>query len=286
MQTTRFMAGAAAAALAGAAAPIASAAPQTVNFPQPDFDRWNYPFNDDPATRGTRDFASVFSDGGFPTAFDLRDAQFVTTFVTSGDVTPGRPATDYVITGATVTATVKDPNGAVLGGTGGNNPVELFATGFRNGFNALAYGETAPYTVLPSVFPPGVRNAFAADASGADASNNPGATPLALGDVAGLNQGDALSAGDLVEFDLDLSGAGLTALLQNGLSAGVLSFSLTSLEPADQTGAGAFPRFATKETDGFAAPTLTLEVEVIPAPGVLAAAPIAAAGRLRRRRRG
>src|SRR5690606_37444525 len=106
---------------------------------------------------------------------------------------------------------------------------------------------------------------FASDALGNDVSNNAGAVPLARGAVAGKSAGDALANGDVVEFVLNTADPAVQALLAGGLDAGVVSFSITTLEAADETGGGAYPRFATKENTAFSGVGLDLVVEV-PAP--------------------
>jgi hypothetical protein len=270
---------AATAAAALTAASSASAFVVDHTYAEPTFDRWNYPFNGTPGVRTT---ASTFSDGGFPGAFDLRDGQFLNSFATAAQFAPGQGPANYVVTSASLTATVAFANGYVVGGTGGAAPVELFGTGFRNGLNAFAYGEIAPFA-FADVTLPGVRNAFAADASGADASNNPAAAPFALGSIAGKTTGDAVADGDVFEFALDVSDPGVLAYLQGGLNAGILSFSLTSLEVADPSGGGVFPIFGTKEgTAGNV--TLSLTVDIVPAPGAVAALALAGLTAARRRR--
>ncbi len=72
----------------------------TVTFNTPDFDRWNYPFNGTPGTRGS---APVF--GAFNSTFDNRDGQFLIGFDTSSAVPALGPGQSYQINSATVTAT-------------------------------------------------------------------------------------------------------------------------------------------------------------------------------------
>lgn len=257
----------------GGAAALAS----NITIAEPSFDRWNYPFNPSGAT----EFASVFSDGGFQPFFDLRDAQFLNTYITAGDITPGLGAGSYTVSSAILRATIADANGYILGGTGGTSPLELFASNFRGGFDALSYGENGPFG--PSQFTPGTRNAFAADALGNDVSNNPGAIPLAIGTVAGKSVGDALANGDIVEFALNLADPQVHTLLAGGLNAGVVSFSITTLEAADETGGGAYPRFATQENQVYSGVSLDLVAE-IPAPGALGVLGVAGVMGIRRRR--
>lgn len=247
-----------------------------ISIAEPDFDRWNYPFSPGGATTT----ASVFSDGGFQPFFDLRDGQFLNTFVTSDDIAGGQGAGSYVVTSAVVRATIAVANGYIVGGTGGASPLELFATGFRNGFDALSYGENGAFG--PSQFAPGTRNAFASDALGNDVSNNAGATAIALGTIAGKNAGDAVANGDVVEFVLNIADPSVQSMLAGGLNGGVLSFSLTCLEVATDTGGGTYPRFATRENGTYSG--VSLDLTVIPSPGALGVMMVAGVGVMRRRR--
>ncbi len=247
-----------------------------VSIASPDYDRWNYPFS----PGGTTTTASTFSDGGFAMFFDLRDGQFSNTYLTNDDIAAGQGVGNYQVTSAIVRARIADPNGYVLGGTGGTSPLELWSTGFRNGFNAFSYDNAAPFG--PDQFTPGTRNAFAADALGNDVSNDAMATPLAIGTIAGKGAGDAAAAGDVVEFLLNIADPQVQAMLAGGLNDGALSFSITCLEAADATGGGAYPRFATSENTAFMA--TSVDLEVIPAPGVMGVFGIAGVAVVRRRR--
>jgi hypothetical protein len=258
------------------ASSVSMASGAVVSIGEPDFDRWNYPF----APNGFTGTASVFSDGGFQPFFDLRDGQFTNTYFTGDDIAAGQGAASYVVTSAIVRATIANANGYILGGTNGTSPIELFSTGFRNGFDAFTFTEGASFG--PDQFTPGTRNAFAADALGADASNNAGAAALAIGTIAGKGLGDAAADGDVVEFVLDVSNPVVQALLAGGLDAGVLSFSVTTLEAADSTGGGAYPRFATRENTAYSG--VSVELVVVPAPGALAALGVMGAMVVRRRR--
>jgi hypothetical protein len=66
------------------------------------------------------------------------------------------------------------------------------------------------------------------------------------------------------------------------LDAGALSFSVTTLEAADSTGGGAYPRFATRENTAYSG--VSVELVVVPAPGALAALGVMGAMVVRRRR--
>jgi len=247
-----------------------------VSIAEPDIDRWNYPFSPGGATTT----ASTFSDGGFQPFFDLRDGQFLNTYLTADDIAPGQGSSNYIITSAVVRATIASANGYIVGGTGGTSPMELFATNFRNGYDVFTYDESAPFG--PSQFTPGTRNAFAADALGNDVSNNAIAVALALGTIAGKSTGQAVADGDVVEFALNVADPQVQDLLASGLNSGALSFSITCLEVATETGGGTYPRFATRENATYAG--VSLDLTVIPAPGVLGVLGLAGVSVARRRR--
>jgi len=154
-----------------------------VNAKDAAFDRWNYPFNGTPGTRGA---APTFLASGTP-AFDERDGQFLVGFDTASmGVTPGLNPADYQVNSLTITAThstgafVYDPTYDSYqtylspgddGGTPGDpsddtpadpnftadadagRPIVLTGAGLRGGFNeftfgagsATAYAEGSPF---------------------------------------------------------------------------------------------------------------------------------------------
>jgi len=267
------------------------------SYDAPTFDRWNYPFA---PSSGDRDRASTFGALNlappFENSFDDRDAQFLTSFITAGDVAPGLGSSNYVIKSATFTATLSGGDFIYDGthddlasydgsgvDTDAGRPVELFGTGFRNGLNAFAYGEDFAFSFADPT-QEGVRNAYATDYDGGaarDVSNNVRdgfeVMPFAVGQIVGAAQGDTIdgSQNQLVEFTLDLSNPNVVAYLQDSLNSGIVSLSLSSLAPASQMGPQLFPEFFTKDGGLIAnpAPTLELSVEIVPAPasaGVLA----------------
>ncbi len=269
----------------------------TINYNNPTFDRWNYPFN---GTVGTRDVATLFSSGFVPGMFDDRDAQFLNTFVTAGDVATGLGASNYRITSARFTVTLDSRFADVLvydntydafstarhpaqGGntqdTDAGRPLELYGTGFRNGLNPFSYNDSQAFA-FDDITLEGVRNAYAADvdANGQvrDVSNNVRdgfeANPFAIGQVAGMNPGDLIGADTTFTFDIDTSHAGIQAYLAAGLDFGAISLSLTSLHPATQPGGGGdeitFPGFYTNESffPNAQAATLEFTYEIVPSP--------------------
>lgn len=294
-------------ALASATLGASLASAQTsVQYPQPTFDRWNYPFN---TTPGVRERMSTFYPGFTPGNFDDRDAQALVSFATAGDFVPGLGAQNYVVTSARVVATVSasdafaydpttdsfrssllptDPDFVPDADAG--LPVELFATGFNAGLNAFSYGETFAWGA-GGPLEEDVRFAYAADFDGAgqlrDVSNNVRdrfeVNPLAVGQ-APLNAGDIVPLGTEFTFDLNLSDPNTLAYLAEGLNAGILSFTISSLHPAAQGGPVAFPEFWSKEATSGSPIRFEITAQVIPGPAGLGALALAGVAGLRRRR--
>lgn len=264
------------------------------SYNQPTFDRWNYPFNFD---SGTRTVATTFSSGFIPTQFDDRDGQFLNSFITAGDIPVGQGAGNYEIVSATFTATLAfgtfdytdfyNPGSVMSGGTS----IELYGTGFRGGLNAFAYGEDFAWGAGGPT-DEDVRFAYATDnASGVrrDISNQNRdgltVTPFAVGSIAGETSGtEVVGAGQLVTFEINLSNPDAVAYLQESLDFGILSLTVSSLHETQQMSNLGFPGFATKENATFAAPTLDLNVRVVPAPASAALLGLGGLAAVRRRR--
>lgn len=269
----------------------------SVYFNAPTWDRWNYPFN---GTPGSRDVASTFSTGYVPNMFDDKDAQFLNTFITAGHIAPHMGASNYVITSARFTVTLDPRFGGVLAydptydsygtyresfqpgftpDTDAGRPIELYATGFRNGLNPFAYGDNMAFS-FGDPTAEGVRNAYAADVDAvgnlSDASNNVrdgfDTNPLAIGQIAGLNAGDMIPGYATLVFDINVGHAGIHAWLAQSLNSGALALTVASMHVAVQGGPVTYPGFFTNESffpDGQAA-TLEITYRIIPAPASLA----------------
>ncbi|MEQ8848860.1 hypothetical protein [Botrimarina sp.] len=183
-------------------------------------------------------------------------------------------------------------------GIDSQQPMELFGVGFRDGYEGFALGAAAggqgfnEATPVYSATDGGyVAYPIVGDAAGgfADVSNNPtggfsatapggqtdpfAATPWAIG-AASLGEGDPIANDTTFTFDIDLSQPGVGDYLRRSLAEGAVGFFLSSLHPAGEQGApggGAYPQWYTKESVGvFAggeAPTLTLDVSVLPVAG-------------------
>ncbi len=264
----------------------------------PTYDRWMYPFN---FSNGSRATASTFGStgaSGETQDFDERDAQFYIAYDTSSIATPGQGVGNYNVNSITLSVTVDTPSGtfnydptydpytsyldssagAYTADTDVGRPLELYGAGFRNGFTFASFGENGAYAPGSGV---GVRNVYAQGYHGSgnavDVSNsidsfNDGAagfdpTFLALGTTSTLSAGDAVTAGTVFDFQLNLGNADVANYVQEGLNAGNLAFVLTSTQPAAQPPApSSFLNFATKENSGSNAPSL----EVIPEPSAFA----------------
>lgn len=258
----------------------------TFDFAAPTFDRWNYPFN---FTVGFRPAASTFSSGFVPGQFDDRDAQFLNSFITAGDITPGQGASNYIITSATASATITGGEFSYDNVYNEGASIDLFGTGFRGGLNAFAYGDDFAWG-FGDPTSEDIRNAYATDNSGGtlrDVSNNQrdGFTPapFAVGNIIGETPGTTvIGSGQTIEFALDLNNADVVSYLQDSLNSGIVSLSITSLHPADQTGQGMFPVFSTNE--GGSPVSLQLEVKIIPAPASAAMLGLSGLIAMRRRR--
>ena len=288
-----------------------------------DYDRWMYPFN---ATPGTRSTMSTFGAVGSP-PFDDRDGQAHVGFDTATAGVPSLlPKNNYQINSVKVSVTHSTTGGALvyddtydsyqtyngtLADTDAGRPIELHGLGFRNGFGELEIGFGPPNT------PPGfketdafafadptledVRNVFAMSSSGLEVSNNVSdgfeSDPWAVGQAVGLLPGDTVveavpgtSPGTTFEFLVNLSDPLIVEYLQTGLQDGLLGFAITSLHAAAQPpNPTTSPNFYT--TDSFnpeaVAPSLMLDVTIVPEPGTagllcLGLAGMACGGRRRR----
>lgn len=285
-------------AMALAMLPIASAArAQSINgyWTTPSLDRWMYPFNTSP---GSRPVISVFgSDANDPTMFDSRDGQFIVGWSTGDQIPVGTPTSEMTVHAAMVE--VEFANDLVVQYDPTQDPwqifapsssadwqadadpgqsIELFGVGFRNGFSAATFQEFSPFAPSGSnILAPGARSAYAMSFNGSgqpiDVSNHPrqrfDPMAFAVGQCAVLQPGDFIPAGTRMTFELDVGDSRIQEYVRDGLSAGRLLFSISSLSFVVQQG-GSFPAFYAKEnalvTIG-AATAAQLQVNVSIAPG-------------------
>lgn len=268
---SRRIAPLAAAAISAAAAGLpASAETILADFPSPALDRWMYPFN---STPGSRPVISTFGSTPGAAEFDSRDGQMLVAFATGTQVPVGQ-GTALTVTRARLTVEVAndlifrydpttDPwqcfvattDPAWTADADPGQPVECFGVGFRNGFSASTFQEASPYAPAGSnLLSPGIRNAFAAEATApgalADVSQSPRdrrtPAPFAVGQVAGLAPGSLVAAGTRMTFDLDVASPAIQDYLRSGLNDGRVFLALTSLTFVQQQ-AGQFPAFVAKE---------------------------------------
>jgi hypothetical protein len=236
---------------------------------QPTIDRWMYPFNSSPTTRPV---ASTFgSDREDPTQFDSRDGQIILSFETSDQLPPaGGP---YEILEAEVTLAFANDLVATYDPTSdpwqmflpasdprrvadpdAGQPVELAGVGFRGGFTAATFKQDSAFAAPGASFlSPGVRNAYAAcfDQAGqlVDISNHPrvGFQPsvFAVGAIDGLAAGQPVPVNSVMKFAVSVTDANIQSYLRQGLDAGRIFFSVSSLTFVAQQ-SGNYPTFYAK----------------------------------------
>jgi hypothetical protein len=248
-------------------------------------DRWMYPFN---GAAGFETTASVFGAPANP-SFDDKDAQYLLDFDTSGGIAAGQGATNYVITSATLTLTLKpegqqgawnydptyDPYASHLPGgvdVDAGRPIEVSGVAYRNGFTTASFTETSAFSP-PGAPAPGARNAYASDwASGVarDVSNNVregfDTNYWGIGTIDGLAPGALVPGGVEVVFEIALT-PDVIAYLQTRLDGGEVDLLVSGIFPAVQGGAATYPRFQTKEGLAAGVARLDLDVQVVPEPG-------------------
>jgi len=279
-----------------AAAGLASAATAQlfeVSSPEPDEDRWNYPFN---STPGVRVLAPTF---GAPLllGFDDYDAQFVVGFDTSDDVPADLGVERYHVESLVVRAFVSNDREFVYDPTydsyttylDAGDPdfepdddpgrsIELYLVGYRPPFDIDTWTETSEYGGNP-VVPPAQGNRFifagTLDDAGEviDISNRVkerfDARPLAVG-TAGVTPGDPVPADTEFAFETDLCAPGLREHVAEGLNAGVLRFTVGSLHEAVQGGDVTYPVWYTRENGIAQLDGLTAKLELRVRVGALA----------------
>ena len=265
---TRALAPFAHLALAGAC--LAQSGPIALTFDEPARDRWNYPFS---TTPGVRTESPIFGATGIE-GFDDRDSQFVIGFDTAGDIPTGLGTDAFRVVSARVTLVIQndfqfayDATQDVLASyfpsddpdyvedTTVGRPIELYATGYRNGFTIESWEETSVFGGPPIVPPAeGARNAFAAFYDGADdvvdlsrqVRERIESTPFAIGQTTGVAVGELVPAETVFTFDIDTCAPGAKAFFDASFDAGKVNLTVTSMHSAE-LGSTEFPAFFTKE---------------------------------------
>ncbi|MCH2134119.1 MAG: hypothetical protein MK116_10255 [Phycisphaerales bacterium] len=260
-------------------------------YSQPDYDRWNYPYN---GTPGTRPVASTFSAYGSEYDFDDRDGQALLGYVTA-DIPQGLPASAYRVVSLSVDIalasddivydpTVDDRATHEADGPADPDPgraVCLSGVGFRGGYDPTTYGETAPH---PFGATRGIRYAYALGYSATgeplDISNNltDGFDPtfFGVGQVDGIQPGELIPELGRVRFDVNVDDPDIACYLAESLAFGTVDFMITSLHPAAEPGSGGevnYPNWMMKdhslvEVGVVEAARMWIEVEVIEPSGV------------------
>lgn len=239
-------------------------------------DRWMYPFNVTPGVRiQSPTFGAVGSEG-----FDERDGQYVIGINTAAlGIPTGAPPLSYRIESARLFVTEAvggytfDPSydgyrtyldasmSAAEVDADGGRPIELYAAGFRNGFEQFGWPDGGQHSDAP-IFSAGTpfgesgratRNVFASDVVGNDVSNNidslaGGADgfdtqPLAIGQAVDSNEiplaaGDLVDGGTSIYFDIDVRDSAINGYLQQGLAQGQIGFVVASLHATGEQGIG------------------------------------------------
>ena len=264
----------------------AAAGSPPVVLAEPSHDRWMYPSN---GTPGTRPQASTFSALPGATGMDDRWGFFLFAFDTGAAIPPGLPPDIYQIRAVKVSAVIGQDHLFAYDPTydswqtygtptvppsptdpDAGRPLELHGAGFRGAWTAGTFLETSPYgSSLP-----GSRNAFPAGFDGLgnprDVSNNITgqfeSLPWAVGKTSSLAAGESVPVDTVFSFDVNVGLPGVSTYLQQGLAAGRIWFSLSSLHPATQQ-AGEFVAWYTRDDPyhqlfGGVAPQLVLEADL------------------------
>ena len=243
---------------------------EVVEITEPYLDRWTYPNN---ATPGSRGMASVFANSenwdrmgqfvlGFsttdfiPTDIGVDNYQIDSIVITL--ITPGEPSFQYDSTYDLFSSYLTedlDPG----------RPIELHGAGFREDYTGedfLSRDTPAFSGGLRTVFP----FSWGDDGNEIDVSGNVGleveSKPWSIGRISGPDEGDYVNEEVEVVFDLDLSNNKINRHLREGLDAGSLHFVLSSLHTANHQ--GGFVNFFTKDSPeeeffGGYAPRLKIE---------------------------
>jgi len=256
----------------------AAAAVVDVLFESPTLDRWMYPFN---ATPGTRGEAAVFTSLDIPEfdEFDERDGQALLGFDTSLEVPVDLPLSDYTVTAARLTImnegdenflfdptydsyrTYLDPaDPEYLPDEDAGRPLIISGAGYRNQFVEEPFPENGPFDNIAGEAPR-TRNVYPityiAPGMAVDISNNVedrfDVTPFAVAQIPGLLPGDPVPNRTDMEFVIDAEDPSIQAYLRAALQRGRLDLVISSLHFSEVFGSNTYPTLYMKEN--FAVPT-------------------------------
>jgi len=252
---------------------------ENIEFKEPYLDRWTYPNNSTPGSRG---MASVFANSSDWT----RMGQFVIGFQTSEFIPKEKGADNYKVESIKLTLITPgepsfqyDPTYDLFEtyineDLDPGRPIELHGAGFRNDYS----GEDFLSRNTPA-FSGGLRTVFPLswDEEGAelDVSGNVSmeveSRPWAVGRIAGPEEGAYVNEEREMIFELDLSDINVNQYVRDELDAGSLHFVLSSLHTANHQ--GGFVNFFTKDSPeeeffGGYAPRLEINYSLIEEPVV------------------
>lgn len=253
-----------------------------VNFDSTSLDRWNYSFN---ATPGKRPKASVFRSLEEEVGV-TRHGTFVVGFDTESLIPADLAASQYAIESIKIRLLTSsnfeapydpsyDPVSVFLPEGSDDrtedsdlgHPVELFGAGFRNEVDMFTWKETDDYipdgstdrTVYPAIL--NGEGELEDVTLAVDFSDPTDLIPFALGKMEEGIPGDFIPEDSWMEFDIDLEQMNTLAYLQQGLAAGRLMFTVTSLASGGQ-GDRTFPEFHTSDSLVGEAPTLMIQYRI------------------------
>jgi len=242
---------------------------------KPAIDRWNYPFNFQPAERPV---APTY--GSFDSRFDTRDAELLLGWDTGSLLSTNAGPSRYLLRGVRITLTsvapiapnlpfVYDPTydsyrtyvtnlAESTPDTDPGRPIEMFGVAFRGGFTAETYKQDSAFGPLGSITSDTItiasRNAYAGmfDTNGvlADVGNSVGqrnvgwtnapfeTRPFAIGTTTAVAPGQEMPDGGTMDFDVDLTDPLVLGYVQSALNDGRLRLMVASLSPAGQSTPG------------------------------------------------
>ena len=244
-------------------------------------DRWTYPRN---STPGKRNLAPVFGlvSGEGDDRYAQRYGQMIVGFDTISQVPSGLHYSQYKIKSATVKTTVALDEQFLYDGTPDDyskyngvddtvSPVELFGTGFRNGFDSSTWNETSPMAAANgdrsnNAYSLGLSDGQAIDVDLYRFGSPHNASAFAIGQIDGLEQGELVPEDSELEFSINVDDSGIQRYIAESLSKGKLFFTLSQILYAktDNGGKG-YPDLYTKDHILGESPTLNLEFEIVPA---------------------
>ena len=244
-------------------------------------DRWTYPRN---STPGKRNLAPVFGfvSGEGDARVAQRYGQMIVAFDTISKVPLGLHYSQYKIKSATVKATVALDEQFLYDGTPDDyskyngvddtvSPVELFGTGFRNGFDSSTWNEASPMSARND---DGSNNAYSLGFSEGQATDvdyyrfaSPhNASAFAIGQIDGVEQGELVPEDSVFEFSINIDDENIQRYIAESLSKGKVFFTLSQILYAKtQNNGKGYPDLYTKDHILGESPTLELEFEIVPA---------------------